>query len=363
VTATSPHQRSIVAAALRGTLCFVLFIIGLCVGCWAIREALPLPDVPVVKLKIDHLVAHPDDYDTLFIGSSRIYYQIIPAIFDRLAAEQGFPTRSFNAGVAGMRPPEDAYYLDYILRHPPKNLRWVFLELAGVRTTVDPDKIGTLRAEYWHDWRRICVLFQRALVMKPDSKKRKWLRTLKNRLEPFGDFLDHVPLFIHRQTNLGRGLILTSRLIAPPVIRTAPPKGTLGEDLAGWIRTGRPETISGNQLAGFDQALAERRLEKPARDVGDPVSQQALEGMITKIEQLGATPVLIVPPTTNKRNFVPTPEREKKTIVLDFCDLEKFPELYEHRYRLDTDHLNTEGARVFTGVLVDAWVEAVKRRR
>ncbi len=73
--------------------------------------------------------------------------------------------------------------------------------------------------------------------------------------------------------------------------------------------------------------------------------------------------MLVVPPTTSKRNFYPTEARAKKTIVLDFCDLEKFPELYEHRYRLDTDHLNTAGAEVFTRIFAKEWADAVQRRQ
>ncbi len=349
-------------AIARGTICLGLFILGLCGGCWAIREALPFPEVALVKPKIEHFAARHDDYDTLFLGSSRIYYQIIPALFDRLAAEQGLPTRSFNAAIAGMRPPEDAYYLDYLLRSPPKKLRWVFIELAGLRTAVDRDKIGTVRAVYWHDWQRLWMLLQRALEVKPDVKNRKWKKQLQPRLEQLSDFYEHVPLFIQNQTNLGRATLFTSRLIYAAPRPPAPLRATLGDDLAGWIPTGRPELMSGSELAGYEKGLAERRLEKPRRDLADSVSQQALETMIRKIEKLGATPVLVVPPTTNKRNFFPSPERAQKTIVLDFCDLEKFPELYEHRYRLDTDHLNTEGAAVFTRTFVKTWADEARRR-
>lgn len=348
---------------LRRVLCVALFFLGLGLGCWAIREALPFPEVMAVKQKVEHFAAHHDDYDALFLGSSRIYYQIIPALFDRLAAEQGLPTRSFNAAIAGMRPPEDAYYFDYLLRSRPSKLRWVFIELAGLRTAVDADKIGTVRAVYWHDWSRLWILLKRGLDVKADVKKRKWKKQLEPRMEQLADFWDHIPLFIQNQTNLGRASILTARLISLAAPRQVNPVGVLGKDYAGWIHTGRPEVMTGSELADFEKALAERRLEKPRREPGDAVSQEALEMMIAKIEKLGATPVLIVPPTTNKRNFVPSPEREKKSIVLDFCDLEKFPELYEHRYRLDTDHLNTEGASVFTRIFVNAWAQEVKSRQ
>ncbi|HYR58777.1 MAG TPA: hypothetical protein VEO95_09120, partial [Chthoniobacteraceae bacterium] len=346
-------------------LCLATFVIGLCGVCWGIREALPFPDIMLVKPKLDHLAAHHDEYDTLFIGSSRIYYQIIPALFDQLAAEQGLPTRSFNAAIAGMRPPEDAYYFDYILRHPPKRLRWVFIELASVHTEMDPDKIGTVRAIYWHDLPRLWLIFQRALSSPRRLLPRRhtWLKALEAQLEPFGDFFAHLPLFIRNETNLGGGSVFTSRLIYATLRPPMPPRVTLGADLAGWIRTGRPEVMTGNELADFEKALAQRRVAPAYHDRGDSISQQALETMIAKIEKLGATPVLVVPPTTNKRNFYPAPEREKKTVVLDFCDLEKFPELYENRYRLDTDHVNTEGARVFTRIFVETWAQEVKRRQ
>ncbi len=355
--------RSAFINVLRSALCLATFVIGLCGMCWGIREALPFPDITLVKPKLDHLAAHHDDYDTLFLGSSRIYYQIIPALFDQLAAEHGLPTRSFNAAIAGMRPPEDAFYFDYILRHPPKHLRWVFIELASVRTGVDPDRIGTMRAIYWHDLARMWLIFQRALSSpRPLPRKHTWIKAIEAQIEPFGDFVDHLPLFIRNQTNLGGGSIFTSRLIYAAQRPPLPPRATLGPDLAGWIPTGRPEVMTGDELADFEKALAARRVAPPYRDLGDSISQMAIETMIAKIEKLGATPVLVVPPTTNKRNFYPAPEREKKTIVLDFCDLEKFPELYENRYRLDTDHLNTEGARVFTRIFVETWAEEVKRR-
>jgi hypothetical protein len=348
---------------LRGGLAAAMFALGLCGGCWAIREALPFPDVPLVKSKIEHLARHHDDYDTLFVGSSRMYYQIIPALFDQLTAEHGLATKSFNAGIAGMRPPEDAYYLDYILRNPPKHLRWVFIELAGLRTAVDRDKVGTVRAVYWHDLPRLAVLLKRALNPKPEAKKRKWKKRFGDLVESFGEFYDHLPLFVRNQTNLGRGVILTGRLTYDGPRASGPAMSVIGKDLAGWIPTGRPEVMSGQDLADFNEALAEREVNPAYHDLGEPVSQEALETMIAKIEKLGATPVLVVPPTTNKRNFFPTPERARKTIVLDFCDLKKFPELYERRYRLDTDHLNTEGASVFTRVFVKTWTEELERRK
>src|SRR5581483_8250980 len=50
---------------LRGQLCVGLFALGLCGGCWAIRESLPFPEVPVVTPKLEQYEAHRDEYDTI----------------------------------------------------------------------------------------------------------------------------------------------------------------------------------------------------------------------------------------------------------------------------------------------------------
>jgi hypothetical protein len=357
------REATFIGSVFRGLFLGVAFIVGLSGGCWAIDAILPARDVPQVSPKLAQFARHRDDYDTLLIGSSRIYYQIIPALFDRLNAEAGFPTRTFNAGISGMRPPEDGYFLDQILSSQPRHLRWVLIELAGLRTNVDPVRAETIRGVYWHDWRRMMLLFERALYQKPDAKKRKWQRTLWNRIEPFGDFFRHVPPFFRNQTNLGRVSDLSWILLSPSPPRPVTAEAVMGADLAGWIPTGRPEIMSGKDLANYDEGLEERRREKAVGEVADSVSQKALEIMIAKIEKIGATPVLIVPPTTNRRNFIPSPERAEKTIVLDFCDLEKYPELFERRYRLDTDHLNTAGAEVFTRIFVGKWAEERERRK
>ena len=349
---------------LRGFVCLAVFAAVFGTVCHFIHEALPFPDVPIVRQKLERFTARPDDFDTIFVGSSRIHYQVIPPVFDELAAEAGLPASSYNAGVAGMRPAEDGYFLDLLLERPPENLRWVFIELAGLRLPIGEEKRETVRALYWHDWPRLSLLFQRAMVLKPvkSGKRRKLRQTIDELSEPMGHFLDHLALFVRNQTNFGRGTILTTRLLTGTPARRAqadaPP-----DPRAGWIPTGRPEVMEGAALADYERALADRRAEPPRKDLGDPASQKALERMIARIEKLGATAVLVVPPTTGKKNFYPLPERERKTIVLDFSDIARFPDLYENANRLDTDHVNTAGADVFTRVLVRRWVEEVKARR
>jgi hypothetical protein len=351
-------------AALRRSLrplrCFAAFAAAFIAVCAAIHRTLPLQDVPTVWEKLTHLAAHGSDYDTLFIGSSRIYYQIIPRLFDELSATQGLPTRSFNAGVAGMRPPEDAFLFDQILAQRPGRLRWVFVELAGIRANIGDERRGTLRMQYWHDLTRTALLWRYATQLPETNKRWTPKRLWQQWRDPLAQFLPHFALFLREQTNIGKGVILTRRLGADEPPPPDPLSVTLGSDLAGWIPINSNGEMPPKNRTEFEQELAERRERPSIKDYGDPVSQEALGALIAKIRRAGATPVLIVPPTTSKKNFFPMPAVEEKTLVLDFSDITRFPELYEIRHRLDTEHTNTTGSEVFTRLIVQSWAQAVK---
>lgn len=344
---------------LLGLLAFAIAFAGACV---AIREALPFPDIPNVRSKLIHFQTHPNDYDTLFVGTSRINYQVIPAMFDELTTAAGKPTKSFNAGIAALRPPEDSYLLDQLLAARPQRLRWVFVELGYVRVSVSDDQRGTVRGQYWHDVPRMWLLWNSTIQLKPTEKRRTVKRVWRELREPLADFTPHLDLFLREMSNLGRGDFLTRQLLYEPMPWQPNLHGHLGTDFAGWTETSRGEEMTPENLEKFEQERADRLAKPSVRDIGDPVSQQALENMIAKIERIGATPVLILAPVTSKKAFVPRPERAAKTIVLDFNDPARFPELYENRHRLDTDHLNTAGSKVFTRLIAEHWLAALKAR-
>lgn len=351
------HPRTV--RLLLGSLVLALAFAG---ACGVIRRAFPFPEIPNVHAKLMHFQAHPNDYDTLFVGSSRLNYQVIPARFDQLAQAAGWPTKSFNAGIAGMRPPEDTYFFDLLLAARPQRLRWVFIELGSVRPQINEELRGTLRAQYWHDWPRLRLLWQRVTLLKPSNKPRTVARVWRELRDPLAEFPQHLQLFLREMSNLGRGDFLARRLLAAPLDWRPSLPHYLGPDLAGWTPTGRGEAMPPAMRVKFEAERAERLLQPAVHDLGDPVSQAALEAMIAKVERLGAAPVLIVTPITAKKVFFPRPETAQRTMVLDFNDPARFPELYETRHRLDTDHLNTAGAEAFTRLLAEQWSAALQAR-
>lgn len=63
--------------------------------------------ISVLAQKLEHLHRHAADYDTLFLGSSRVHYGVDPALFDAEMARQGCHARSFNMGVQALTLSEE----------------------------------------------------------------------------------------------------------------------------------------------------------------------------------------------------------------------------------------------------------------
>ncbi len=345
---------------LLGSLAFVLAFAG---ACLVIRKAFPFPQIPNVHAKYVQFTEHANEYDTLFIGTSRINYQIIPAEFDQLTSAAGMPTKTFNAAVAAMRPPEDAYFLEQLLAARPENLRWVFIELGWLRAAIGDNQKGTMRAQYWHDWPRLWSIWKSVTQLKPSEKSRTPKRIWKEIRKPMAEFPQHIPLYLREMSNLGRGDILTRQLLYEPMDWRPTLPNYLGDDLAGWVETGRGEGMTPHDLADLEEERAARLVQPAAKDFGDPVSVETLQEMLADVRRAGATPVLIIPPVTSKKIAAVPPKIAQETMVLDFNDLPRYPELYENQNRLDTNHLNTAGARVFTRIVAERWIEAVKGRQ
>ncbi|MEI9897860.1 MAG: hypothetical protein WDN28_29380 [Chthoniobacter sp.] len=109
--------------------------------------------------KIEYLARHGDEYDVLFLGSSRVHCQIMPAVFDRIAGRKWRPRKVLQcraqwharAGgrlLAGGDSPPPA---------PPSAL-----DLRGNLTSRDrPGPRGYERFAYWHDTARLLLVVQR----------------------------------------------------------------------------------------------------------------------------------------------------------------------------------------------------------
>jgi hypothetical protein len=333
-----------------------IFLAALILSCAVIGRCLPFPEVQTVHDKLEHLSRHGNEYDVIFLGSSHVYFQIMPAIFDRTAAENGVTVRSFNAGISAMMPPEDGYLMDQILRRPHDRLRWAVIECMPVSPRSERSLSGTTRESYWHDWTRTRILAR--------SFAQDWAAVqgpLTGRAQSYGPLLsqagESLRLFAENTANLGRGGVMLSHWMGSAKMKKAswPNRRTVGD---GWISPPGEQQMSGKVRSDYERGFSNLQESTDHFMPGDPASEEALHGMLEKLVQNGVTPLLMIPPTTQTKRY----RSLQPATTLDFSDAREYPEFFTLENRLDGGHLNVAGAEVFTRTLARLFVEKTRER-
>jgi hypothetical protein len=306
----------------------------------------PIPEGVVEKLRF--FAAHKDDFDTLFLGSSLIYYGVSPEVFDGVTRDNGLPTRTFNFGIDGLHPPEIFYVLDQILKTNPQKLKWVFVDLDNIQTKSSAVALGTQRDLYWHDWSRTALALKKAI--DPRSKtiwyhKLIWIWMARHQI-----FL-HVSLFGKQLSNVRRVLDFLQGSGSEPSSKLGP-KGD------GYRLAGPP--MPPERAANFQRMLAEEVATARPRFI-DPYAESAYREYAEKIRHLGAAPIFVVAarPSQSPMRFRKSPP---PGLVLLFNDCKAYPQLYDAQARCDEGHLTSEGAVEFTRLLALELVRYSRQR-
>lgn len=335
---------------VNNLLCVAIALAAL-VATSALFHAVLPPLVPKgVAAKLEFFAQHKDEFDTLFVGTSSIYYSVSPEIFDRTTGENGLPTSSFNFGIDAMHPPENFYVLDQILKTEPRNLKWVFLETADIETKLHK-VLGTERAVYWHDWPRTALALRKAL--NPRGTAKWYIRT--SRLWVARRALAaHLTLFGQRFANVGRGMDLLSSRNGDRQIEA---EVELGPRRDGYRLAGH--AMSAEDAASFQKRLAQEIAQARPKPL-DLYADEAYRDYAQRIRAIGAAPLFVVPPLIFQSPVsfrVPPPQPGP---LLAFNNAASFPTLFDTQFRIDDAHLTKDGAEEFTRLLATEFVRQVR---
>jgi hypothetical protein len=289
-----------------------------------------------ISQKMRFFAAHKDEFDTIFIGSSRIRHGVSPSAFDETLARAGIPSHSFNFGADGMHPPERFYVLEKILAMKPHNLKRLFLEMDHVETTWLPDQPISQRVVYWHDWKRTKIILRKILDVEVHEPWRRKLGTLWNWR---GTIALHITLFAKNVCNVGRAFDL-----AKPLGGDNQAKREMGPNLDGSVPSN--VTISGEKAAALENELARERSAPIENIVLDRYAAGAYRDYVRQIRKAGATPVLLVTPVVPQ--YPSQFPGITPCLLLAYNNPIVYPDLYRSDARWDEAHLNPVGADKFT---------------
>jgi hypothetical protein len=348
------RRKTLIAGVTNSVIGVAAFLIT-CVG---LRAMLPFPEIDGgVSQKFRFFAEHKDEFDTLFIGSSRIYFQISPAIFDRVTRESGLPTHSFNFGIGGMYLPETSYLLEQILNLKPRNLRWVFIEYDEMQTKWSPENQTSRRALYWADWKRVSLLLRKLTdagttpLWLANPAKLREIMLPQNDDKSTGSLLTfYAGQFEKNYTNVARAAdVLDHFLSRDTKERRA---RYLGAASDGYVA--RPNRMSSSQVAAYERALAAAIAQAGTHPLS-PYAVEAYRQCAQEVRNIGAMPIFLIPPSTTQINIA-TESTGSPGVVMAFNDPRAYPNLYRSSERRDGQHLTKSGADEFTRIVAANFV-------
>ncbi|MFO7722464.1 MAG: hypothetical protein R6V49_04485 [Bacteroidales bacterium] len=77
----------------------------------------------VLRIKMEQFDDHSEQYNTAMIGSSCIFWNLDPVLFDSVQPPE-WDIRSFNFGSGGTTPPETYFILESLLSQNPPKVRF-----------------------------------------------------------------------------------------------------------------------------------------------------------------------------------------------------------------------------------------------
>lgn len=314
----------------------------------------PLPDRPFLRAKFEHWTAHHEDYDTIFLGSSRVLRAFDPKTYDTTMERLGTPTRSFNFGIPGMRGHEADALLRRILACEPTALRTVLLEFPDYTEKFpDGNALVSDRSVWWHDLRTtldVLVTASRADSPLP---------------ERVADAMTHLRLAFANLTNVGgASLLLESWFVSRPKDDDRAAVMLTLNGFAPIPRGREPTNPTEEKYSDPNSRIVEEiagRIER-RHAIDDSFAQfhhEALERRIDLLESRGLRVTHVTIP-----NHLPLSvayrcvERGLLRSFAPLNDPRAFSNLYRTMYFSDGAHMNDTGARAFSAALADFMVRA-----
>jgi hypothetical protein len=358
----TPHKSTGSKTVIRGLTNTGIGAAAFLITCVCLRVVLPFPEIDGgVSQKFRFFAAHKDEFDTLFIGSSRVYFQISPAIFDRVTRENGMPTHSFNFGVGGMYLSETGYLLEQILNLKPRNLRWVFVEYDELQTEWSPENQTSRRALYWADWRRISLLLRKLtdagtdpLWLPSPAKLRDIVLRQKDEKNTRSLLTFYAGQFEKNYTNVARAADLLQYFLGRDTKERR--VRYLGAASDGYVT--RPIRMSPTQVGEYERGLAAAMAQTDTH----PLSLYAVEAYrqcAQEVRKIGATPIFLITPNTTQIN-VASESNGLTGVVMAFNNPRTYPSLYRTSVRRDGQHLTKSGAEEFTHIVAANFVELAR---
>lgn len=304
---------------------------------------------PGYAAKIRYLNNNSEEYDTLFFGSSRIFRQVDPILFDSLT---NFGSKSYNLGSGATYTPESYYLLKNFLRRSNSVDKGLILVELQVVTEIPDVNLHTARSKYYLDFQEY-QFASRVISEKTNLSNKSKREQIKNynityldRISSLGIFSDLMDSFRESATtrkNVKKfGLNNRGHRSLDTQFRENPSKG---------LRS-RKKDFSKNPSEIENRKKALRKLYNTKSQITySKTHLKRVNELITMAEKLGYNLIFILPPRLDEPNYVellPLFQEIDSDHRIDMADPNRFPDFYTIDNSFDVGHMNDRGVKLFT---------------
>ena len=290
-------------------------------------------------------------YNSFFFGSSRIYRQVNPTIFDStLQGMDGISTQSFNMGAPATFCPQSYFMYDKFLESDrAPQARVCFLELMEVDGIRD-FFMHQERTTYWQNPKDVIFAVQ-SMVNNDRISLLAKLKYSSNYLISYCEKILHLGHF---------GQQITTRDYYDEKYTGPERNGFLS--LETDLRTTNDPEVKEHLSARFavprkDSSLLIKRKRsilshyQTISDTFDQVNLKRIKDLIGQSKARGIHLVWVLSPRNASQELVNISRQLPKEHFIDMANPEFFASLYTLRYSFDTGHLNDKGSDLYSKLL------------
>jgi hypothetical protein len=311
--------------------------------------------------KIRYLNATPEQYNTYFFGSSRMYRHIAPIEFDQIVM---YPVKSFNLGYGTIFVPESYYLVEnFIKRIGPAEQGFIFIELQVINQ-LPARNLHTTKVKYFLTTREYLFAIKATLQnsILTGSEKQEIL-------------INYTITYLERLTGIGL-LYDLFKTVTNELINPTTPGGyavgncgylSLEEELlitdANTLRTRNEKFLEDTSVLELRKKQSMNLYHKNQPSNYNHIHLQRIEKLVKVAEEKGYDLIFVLPPRLGPdqyRELLPLFREIDDQHKIDLGDPERFPEFYLVENSFDIGHLNQSGAQILTRKLAEAFNELLK---
>jgi hypothetical protein len=297
--------------------------------------------------KINILKEHAGEFNTVFMGSSRVYRQLNPELFDSLLTHLNLHT--YNLASPASFNPESYFLYEQLLEEDNLQLKYAILEIAPM-ADIGVVNVASQKSFYWQS---------------------------VNSLQYCYDYLQKSRLPSGERTNVISKYLLSYLIGKLDLTRFSVSESKKEEITYNLLKTSRDgymalddDPNSSRRLVKFgsDTTVAQKRINAASFISTRDYTKQFNQAHFAKLTELkeksrlkGITLKFLIPPKLSSYSELMALRQQMPDDVIELASYAQYPEFYLSRYTFDEGHLNKTGSKLLTATLAEKFNTLVKQ--